>query len=254
MEEPAPQEPLSPPIEGIAQEAPRSNWRIWLAAGGCALVLCATVFVGTLIVLGPKYVEKIFPDKISIADVVPPMTARSNTMGEPDAPVHIIVYGDYQCPYCRQFWQETESQLIEEYVNTGKVYFEYRTVGAFLGPESGLAAQGSYCAGDQGRFWEYHNILFNNWSGENVGDFTQDKLIKYASALELDMTLFEACINEETHKVTVEQDAAQAAADGVNGTPTVFINGVIYEGVQPYHALKYLIDQALNGNLNEQSG
>jgi predicted DsbA family dithiol-disulfide isomerase len=87
-----------------------------------------------------------------------------------------------------------------------------------------------------------------------VGDFTQEKLIKYAQALNLNMAEFESCISEEKHKGTVEQDAAQAEADGVHGTPTLIINGVKYEGTQPYHALKYLIDQALNGDLNKQSG
>ncbi|MBI5963390.1 MAG: DsbA family protein [Chloroflexi bacterium] len=254
IEEPIPQEPIQIPIEETMQETTKPNWRIWIAASGCAVLLCAAVFVGTLIVAGPKFIQRFIPENINAAENLPPMEARSNTMGSPDAPVRIIEYGDYQCPYCLKFWSETEPLLIEEYVNTSKVYFEYRSVGEFLGAESGWAAQGAYCAGDQGKFWEYHNTLFSNWSGENVGDFTQDKLIKYAQALDLNMAEFESCISEEKHKGTVEQDAAQAEADGVHATPTLFINGVKYEGAQPYHALKYLIDQALNGNLNEQSG
>ncbi|MBI5354205.1 MAG: thioredoxin domain-containing protein [Chloroflexi bacterium] len=97
-------------------------------------------------------------------------------------------------------------------------------------------------------------MLFTNWTGENVGDFTQDKLGKYAQTLDLNMTEFESCISEGKHKGTVEQDAAQAEADGVHGTPTLFINGLKYEGVQPYHALKYYIDQALHGNFEQQNG
>ena len=248
IEEQIPEEPIQIPIEEALPEPSKPNLRRWLAASGCAVLLCAAVFVGTLIVVGPKLVQQFIPENI------PPLVAQSNTRGNPDAPVHIIEYGDFQCPYCLKFWTEAEPQMIEEYVNTGKVYFEYRSIGAYLGPESGWAAEGAYCAGDQGKFWEYHDTLFSNWSGENVGDFTQDKLIKYAKALNLNMAEFESCISEEKHKGTVEQDAAQAEADGVHATPTFFINGVKYEGAHPYHALKYFIDQALNGNLDKQSG
>lgn len=245
------------PLETIqepAMEISRPNWRIWIAAGGCALLLCAAIFVGTLIVAGPKFVQQYIPEKIQVAKNPPPLVAKSNTMGDSEAPVHIIEYGDFQCPYCLKFWSETEPQLIEEYVNTGKVYFEYRSVGEFLGPESGWAAEGAYCAGDQGKFWEYHDTLFTNWTGENVGDFTKDKLIKYAQALDLDMAEFESCISGEKHKGTVEQDAAQAEAHGVHATPTLFINGVKVEGSRPFEILKELIEKALDGNLDTQSG
>jgi protein-disulfide isomerase len=175
-------------------------------------------------------------------------------MGNPDAPVHIIEYGDFQCPYCLKFWTDTEPQLIAEYVNTGKVYFEYRSVGNFLGTESGWAAEGAYCAGDQGRFWEFHDTLFSNWTGENVGDFTKDKLVAYARTLDLNMQEFESCISTEKHKGTVEQDAAQADADGVHATPTLFINGIKLEGAQPFSTLKQYIDKILDGALDIQSG
>jgi len=254
IEDPNPQEPTHIPIEETLESTPKSNWKIWLAAGGCVVFLCAAVFVGTLVIAGPRFVQKFIPEKIQVADNLPPLTAQSNAMGNPNAPVHIIEYGDFQCPYCLKFWSETEPLLIEEYVNTGKVYFEYRSVGEFLGPESGWAAQGAYCAGDQGKFWEYHNTLFANWTGENVGDFTPEKLSKYARALDLNMAEFESCISEEKHKGTVEQDAAEAEANGIRATPTFIINGVMIEGAQPYHAFKHFIDQALNGNLEEQSG
>lgn len=236
------------------QETSKPQWKIWVAAGGGLILLCAAVFVGTLIFVGPKFVQQFIPEKIQVAEDLPREMTDTNSMGNPNAPVHMIEYGDFQCPYCLKFWTETEPQLIEEYVNADKVYFEYRSVGAFLGPESGWAAEGAYCAGDQGRFWEYHDTLYTNWTGENVGDFTKDKLVEYAKALDLNMEEFEACISEERHKGTVEQDAAQAEADGVHATPTLFINGVKIEGAQPYTLLKQFIEQALDGNLDTQSG
>lgn len=236
------------------QETTKFRWRKWIAAGGCAVMLCAAVFLGALVFAGPGFIQQFIPDHIQLAEELTREATQSNSMGDPKAPVHIVEYGDFQCPFCLKFWSETEPQLIEEYVNTGKVYFEYRSIGAFLGPESAWAAEGAYCAGDQGKFWEYHDTLFTNWTGENVGDFTQDKLIQYAKTLDLNMDGFESCLSEGKHKGTVEQDAAQAEAAGVRATPTLFINGVKMEGAQPFSILKEYIEEALNGNLNTESG
>jgi protein-disulfide isomerase len=248
IEEQIPQE-----VESM-YEVSRPKWRLWIAAGGCAILLCAAVFISVLAFAGPKIVQQFIPKKIKAAEELLRGTTQSNGMGNPDAPVHIIEYGDFQCPYCLKFWTQTEPELIKDYVNTGKVYFEYRSVGAFLGAESGWAAEGAYCAGDQGKFWEYHDTLFTNWTGENVGDFTKDKLIQYAKALNLNMTDFEACISAEKHKGTVDQDQAQADADGVHATPTLFINGFKFEGALPFDDLKQIIEDLLNGNVDKQSG
>jgi protein-disulfide isomerase len=248
------EEQIPEEIQNSTEKISKSNWKKWIAAGGCAVLLCAAVFVGTLIFVGPQFIQKFIPDHAQVAEELPRVVTQSNTMGNPNAPVHIIEYADFQCPYCLKFWNENEPLLIKEYVNTDKVYFEYRSVGAFLGPESGWAAEGAYCAGDQGKFWEYHDTLFANWTGENVGDFTKENLVKYAKALNLNMTEFESCISAEEHKGTVDQDAADAAANGVHATPTLFINGVKVEGTQHYFIFKDLIEQALNGNLGKQSG
>ena len=240
--------------EPIHIEEPKRNWTVWLAAGGCAVFLCASAIIGTIIAFGPKFVQQFMPDYIQNADEITRELTQSNTMGDPNAPVHIIEFGDFQCPYCLKFWSETEPQLIEEYVNTGKVYFEYRSVGEFLGPESAWAAEGAYCAGDQGMFWEFHDTLFTNWTGENVGDYTKDKLIQYAETLKLDMNEFESCINNGKHESTVEQDASDAEAAGVRATPTFFINGVKVEGAQPFEIMKKYIEDALNGDFNILNG
>ncbi len=256
MEEQSPieeQTPIDQQLQAAFETPSKSNWKLWLAAGGCAVFLCAAIFIGTLIFVGPKFVQQFFPNNVEVAEELPRAVVQSNAMGDPHAPVHIIEYGDFQCPYCLKFWSDTEPQLITEYVNTGKVYFEYRSF-AFLGPESVWAAEGAYCAGDQDKFWEYHDTLYSNWTGENVGDFTQDRLIQYAQTLDLDMDTFEACLSNETHKGKVEQDHTQAAADGVTATPTFIINGHKLEGAQPFAIFKEFIEQLLNENLDSQSG
>lgn len=235
------------------QETSKPQWTIWIAGGGCAIFLCGAIFVGVLIFSGPQFVQQFLPNHVKVAGGLPREIKASNTMGDPNAPVHIIEYVDFQCPFCLKFWSETEPQLIEEYVNTGMVYFEYRSF-PILGTESGWAAEGAYCAGDQNKFWEYHDTLFTNWTGENVGDFSKEKLIQYANALDLNMAEFESCLSEEKHKGRVEQDKAQGDADGVDATPTLFINGLKIEGSQPFAILKEFIEQAMDGNLKTESG
>jgi len=227
------------------EEASKPHWTMWLAAGGCAVLLCAMLFVGVLVVIGPDFIEQVFPRSVVPAGQLPRAITLNNTMGNPNAPVHIIEYGDFQCPYCLKFWSETEPQLIEEYVNTGKVYFIYRSLGAFLGEESAWAAEGAYCAGDQGRFWEYHDTLFVNWNGENTGNYSKDRLIQFAESLELDMQTFESCLRDGWHTATVDQDAADASAAGVRATPTFFINGFMVEGAQPFAVMRQYIEEAL---------
>ena len=251
-EEPIMEDPFS--NEPIHLEESKKNWKIWLAGGGCILILCAAAFTGGIIAFGPETVQQYIPNPVQSADEIPRTLTQSNTMGDPNAPVYIVEFGDFQCPYCLRFWSQTEPQLIEEYVNTGKVYFEYRSVGEFLGPESAWAAEGAYCAGDQEKFWEFHDTLYTNWTGENVGDYTKDKLVQYAKTLDLDTDEFKSCIDDGRHAATVEQDAADAEAAGAYSTPTFFINGVKVEGAQPFEIMKKYIEDALNGNLNILNG
>ena len=252
IEDQTPQEPTASDPIHLAESA-RQNWAAWIAAGGCAVLVCSALFISTIIVFGPQTVQKLFPAQAPVTgDPVRGIT-QDNTMGDPNAPIQIVEYGDFQCPYCLKFWQETEPQLIKEYVNTGKVFFEFRSF-PVIGPESVSAAEGAYCAGDQGKFWEYHDTLFTNWTGENVGDFTREKLIQYADSLSLDTKIFEKCLSDETHKGTVEQDKASGDADGVHATPTFMINGHKVEGTRSFDVMKHIIEELLNGGLNTVTG
>lgn len=245
------QEPLNEPIHNI--QPARRNWTAWIAAGGCVVLACGALFVGVLIFKGPEIVQNLFPAQVAVAEEQPRDITQDNTMGDPNAPIKIIEYGDFQCPYCLQFWRETEPQLIEEYVNTGLVYFEFRAF-PIIGPESFSAAEGAYCAGDQGKFWEFHDTLFTNWTGENVGDYTHEKLIQYADSLALDTQLFEQCLSDGKHKETVEQDRVEAEASNVRATPTFFINGNIVEGAQPFEVMKHIIEELLNNGVDTGTG
>ncbi len=96
-------------------------------------------------------------------------------LGDPNAPVAVVEFADFQCPFCERFFSTTESDLIKNYVNTGKIRFIFRNF-SFLGPDSTTAAEGAYCANEQGKFWEYHNYLYQHQGPENSGTFSQANL------------------------------------------------------------------------------
>ncbi|HUH96459.1 MAG TPA: thioredoxin domain-containing protein [Anaerolineales bacterium] len=251
------------------QEASKTSNRKWIVlavGGGCALIACLALAAalavsylgptrgGTLGALfaNPNAAQPTGTPQGPAPNVVMPPARdhpqeNGNKMGDPNAPVKIVEYADFQCPYCMHYWQETEPQIIQNYVATGKVYYEYHSVGAFIGPESADAANAAYCAGDQNKFWEYHDILFANWTGENAGDFTPDKLRQYAAALNLQLDQFNTCLNSGAHTAQVDQDVNDAKAAGVQGTPAFIINGKLTEGAQPYSTFQQTIDAALNG-------
>jgi protein-disulfide isomerase len=179
--------------------------------------------------------------------------AKDNAMGDPNAPIKIEEFSDFQCPFCARFHTETESQLVNTYVTNGTVYFVYRSFGNFIGPESQAAAEAAYCAGDQNKYWEYHDILFANQTGENVGAFSTRRLQAFAEALSLDMNAFNSCLNSGKYADRVAQDKADGTAAGVTATPTFVlsytVNGEqktrIISGAQPISEFQNQIEGAL---------
>lgn len=178
---------------------------------------------------------------------------QENTVGDPNAPIKLEEFSDFQCPYCQRFYLQTEEQLISTYVTTGKVYFVYRSFGEFIGPESRAAAEAAYCAGDQNKFWEMHDFLFTNHTGENVGDFTNRRLLAFGEKIGLDMGAFRDCLNSGKYSSRVDQDFADGRAAGVKATPsfvlTYTVNGQtvteLIEGAQPFSEFQSKIEAAL---------
>jgi len=118
-----------------------------------------------------------------------------------------------------------ERQLENQYIKTGKLRFVYREM-AFLGDESQWAAEAAECAGEQGKFWEYHDAIFVNQKGENQGAFSQDNLKKFAADLKLDTAQFNQCLDSGKYTAKVKQSSDAAGQLGVSSTPTVFLNGL----------------------------
>jgi protein-disulfide isomerase len=168
----------------------------------------------------------------------------ANQKGNTAAKVTVVEFADYQCPFCQRFEQSVVPDLLKQYVDSGKVNLVYKH-SAFLGQESIWAAQAAECAADQGKFWEYHDLLFNKQNGENVGTFTKENLIKYAQELKLDATKFDPCLNNDETLARVQADTLEGRNVGVSGTPTFFINGKPLVGAQPIEAFQQQIDGLL---------
>ncbi len=166
-------------------------------------------------------------------------------LGSPKAPVTMVEFADFQCPFCGRFFQTVEAPLIDQYVKTGKVRFVYRNF-AFLGPESEDAAVGAACANEQGKFWEYHDYLFGHQQGENEGAFAKANLKKFARAVAgIDGAKFDACLDQERYMNAVRADTAAGKTYGVTGTPATFINGRLISGAQPIAAFVQVIEEEL---------
>ena len=174
--------------------------------------------------------------------------------GDPNAPVTIVEFSDFQCPFCARFSTQTLPALQEEYIDTGKVKLVYRDF-----PIDNLHANArqvhiaSECADEQGKFWEYHDVLFENqrqWNKLNPSDLI-DQLNQYATSMELDSTSFNSCLSSQSIAEEVNADYIQATQYGSTGTPTFFIgdeeNGFIkLVGAQPFTAFQRAINMYLS--------
>ena len=173
------------------------------------------------------------------------------TCGSKDAPVKMIEFSDYQCPWCKRFVDTTEVDLQREYIETGLVQLEFHNFAILGGDappdenESTLAAEAAECASDQGRYWEYHYKLFAEQRGENQGAFQAEKLKRLAGELGLDREAFDQCLDSHKHNDLVLQQQGAAWEAGVRGTPSFLINGELVEGFRTFEQFAPLIEAAL---------
>jgi len=169
-------------------------------------------------------------------------TDGSYALGPADAPITIVEFSDYQCPFCRRWHDEVYENLLASY--PGKIKFVYRNLPlTSIHPDAQGAAEAAMCAGEQNVYWQYHDKLF---SSEILGSgaYTQ-----YAKELNLDMTAFGNCISTEKYKAKIQADSDFALNLGVRSTPTFFINGLAVVGAQPIDVFKQIIDKELAGEI-----
>ncbi len=164
-------------------------------------------------------------------------------MGDPNAPVTVYEYADYQCPACAYFVKQYKPRIEEDYVKTGKVRLVFKNF-AFLGQESVWAAEAAYCAAEQGGFWAYHDKLFANQRGENRGAFGKPNLVRFARELGLKVEDFQLCLDSERYRQKVLDEKREGEAQGVSSTPSFIVNGQLVRGVD-YLGLRELIERNL---------
>ncbi len=163
--------------------------------------------------------------------------------GDPDAPITMIEFSDFQCPYCSRFAVGAGQQIDEAYVESGQVRFGYQHF-VFLGENSILAAEASECAADQDAFWPFHDRLIERVAVENQRDFTVDTLKAFAAELELDTESFASCLDARKYNDLVLNETAAAQALGISSTPSFLVNGIFVRGAQPFDVFERVIQMA----------
>ncbi len=180
------------------------------------------------------------PAPVQVSNQRVAVTIDNNPVIGPDnAPVTIIEFTDFECFFCKQFHDETLSGLLKQY--EGKIRFAYRNfpIRALHAYAQG-AAEAAQCAFDQKKFWEYHDLLF-----QNIQQLTKDDLLTYATQLNLDKKTFQDCFDNGTHRRDVLNDYQSGVALGIGGVPTFFINGRMLVGAQPLSVFSAVIDAEL---------
>jgi protein-disulfide isomerase len=146
----------------------------------------------------------------------------SPILGNPDAPITILEWGDYQCTYCYKFHQNSLNIIFEDYIQTGKVKLVFKDF-PLNGDDSVLGAQATHCANDQNKFWEFHNELYDNWKGERTGWITRESLSEFAKNIELDVEQFDNCIEDLTYLDKVSTNHEFGKEIGIDATPSFLV-------------------------------
>ena len=182
------------------------------------------------------------PESTSAAETLPQRVSVPTdgfpSTGPANAPVTIVEFSDYQCPYCKAWFTQTWPQIQKAYA--GKIRLVYRDFPLYgAHPNAEAAAEAASCAGEQGQYWQYHDQLFN---GSQLDD---DAFNNYASNLKLDLTRFQSCMTNHTYQKDVQANYQFGTTLGISGTPTFFLNGIPMVGAQPFSVFKQVIDKEL---------
>lgn len=242
----------------------RRSMRGWLLAGALLLTACgasgatttepnitsipATTAAATTTASAVGEDEVAFAPVTGIMEELGIKGERYAALGDPDAPITVLEFSDFGCPFCRRYSTTTFSQIKKEYIDTGKVYYVFKDYPIKqLHPQAELASQAAECAGEQGKYWEMHETLFSNpqeW--DTTEPAAREAMTKYAGDLQLDSTKFAACMEPgATARSDVEANMAEGRHLNLTGTPSFVINGKLLAGAQPLDVFQRVFDREL---------
>ncbi len=167
------------------------------------------------------------------------------TIGNKNAKVKVVEFSDFQCPFCFRYFAGAFPKIMKDYIATGKISYTYYNFPLNIHPQAPKAAEAALCAGEQNKYWEYHDLLFSNqnmWSGNNDAEQVFGTL---AQTLSLDGGKFTQCLSSGKYTKTVESDTELGDKKGISGTPTVYINNQKIVGAQDYYTFKKAIEEEL---------
>ena len=196
--------------------------------------LAIPIFIGIFFGIFISYNEEIPTDSNALTKEN--LLDGSTILGDPNAKITMVEFGDYQCTFCHKFHKDTMSQIHKKYIDTGNVNFVYKDF-PLNGKDSILAAEASYCAQKQNAFWIYHDMLYDNWGGENTGWITHDILLVFARNSGLNLDEFQSCMNDSEFRQKVLKNEQFAKKININATPSflIFNDNEVYRiiGAQP---------------------
>jgi len=173
------------------------------------------------------------------------MENGSPLLGDPSAPITILEWGDYQCTFCYRFHQSSLNIILQEYIDSGKINLVFKDF-PLNGPDSILGAEAAYCAGDQGKYWSFHNELYSNWAGERTGWINYDSLNQFAKSVNLELDEFTSCLDKHKYKQKVLELEKFGKEIGIDATPSFLIFNdkkiIKITGNQPIDAFRQAID------------
>ena len=173
------------------------------------------------------------------------MENGSPLLGDSSAQITILEWGDYQCTFCYRFHQSSLNIILEEYIDSGKINFVFKDF-PLNGPDSILAAEATYCAEDQGKYWAFHNELYSNWAGEKTGWINYDSLNQFAKSVNLELDEFTTCLDEHKYNQKVLELEKFGKKIGIDATPSFLIFNdekiIKIRGNQPIDVFRQAID------------
>ena len=210
--------------------------------------LAIPIIIGIIIGLGLTSNFEKSSDDLSILNKEN-LIQGSTMLGNPNAKITIVEFGDYQCTFCYKFHDETMKKINQEYIKTANVNFIYKDF-PLNGEQSILASEASYCAQKQNKFWEYHDTLYNNWGGENTGWITENVLQGFARDVGLNLDEFSQCLENSEYRQKVLENEQFAREIGINATPSflIFNDSELYRiiGAQPFDRFEQAIQELGN--------